>query len=154
MVLLHAGDVAVDALRFHWAVFAVGVAALSAALAWIWASGPVQRVVPRVTRAALPRVVAAAVILALLPTVFPYDHLFVAPTHDGDEGEVHASHCHTAPGSCSDAPIPSGPNQLLDSAPWLVAPALLAVLLFGATPLMRGISRRPDVPPPLLLRTS
>ncbi len=89
--------------------------------------------------------------LALLPAVLPFDHLFMPDTHvdAAVQDAVHEAHCHIAPGSCSDAPIPAGPGQLLLFQPLVVVPILLTVLLSLAIPMLAGIVVTPDRRPPL-----
>ena len=92
------------------------------------------------------------VFLALLPSVVPYDHLFGNDAHDSAAEEaVHVSHCHVSPGTCSDAPITSGPGQLLLSEPLILSPAMVAVLITAVVPVPSSISYRPETPPPLSL---
>ncbi len=90
------------------------------------------------------------VFLALLPSVVPYDHLFAQDTHAAGESDaVHATHCHVSPGTCSDAPVSSGPGQLLLSEPLILAPAMLAILITATATVLVGISFRPEIRPPL-----
>ncbi len=66
--------------------------------------------------------IAILAAFAVLPSAVPYDHFFAH--NDGPaDAAVHAAHCHTTPGSCADAPISSGPGQLLFSQPMLPLPA-------------------------------
>jgi hypothetical protein len=97
--------------------------------------------------------VLALAVLAVLPSVVPYDHLLVQ-AHDGHE-DVHAAHCHgTSPGSCADAPIPSGPGQMLTNEPLLAAPAMLSLLLLITVVPLAGVTRRPELRPPLRMSVS
>lgn len=86
-------------------------------------------------------------LLAVLPAVVPYDHLFVE-ARAGHEGS-HSDHCHGTPGQCADAPIPSGPGQVLTSEPLIAMPAMLSLLMLVMTPALTGITRRPELRPPL-----
>jgi hypothetical protein len=96
--------------------------------------------------------VTLVVFLALLPSVIPYDHLLNSSAHvDGPDESIHAAHCHISPGTCSDAPVSSGPGQLLLSAPLVVTPAMLAVLIAATATVLIGISFRPEIRPPLRL---
>jgi hypothetical protein len=143
--LLHTSQTVVSA--------APGAAACLVALAGAIAVGLAAGRVSRMRRRAQRRLVVAAIsalaLLAVLPSVVPYDHLLPA-THDDGAAAVHASHCHDTPSSCADAPVTSGPGQIIDSAPLLIAPAMLSVLLFAVTPMLIGITRRPILRPPLL----
>ncbi len=129
------------------------VAACLGVLAGGLAAGSIAGAVPRLRRRVRRRLaittVSALAVLAVLPSVLPYDHLLPA-THADGAAAVHASHCHDTPSSCADAPVTSGPGQILDSAPLLIAPALLAVLLLATAPMLVGITRRPILRPPLL----
>ena len=95
--------------------------------------------------------IAIVVCLALLPSVVPYDHLFVQEHHSDAAGmkAVHASHCHASPATCSDAPITSGLGQLLMSEPLTATPAMLALLMLITTTVLVGVSYRPETRPPL-----
>ncbi len=93
--------------------------------------------------------VSALVLLAVLPSVVPYDHL-VAAAHDDGQAAVHASHCHESPSSCADAPVASGPGQILDAGPLVIVPAMISVLIVLVSPALYGITRRPILRPPLL----
>ncbi len=88
--------------------------------------------------------------LALLPAVLPYDHLLPGAHLDDAGGEsVHASHCHLSPGTCSDAPLPSGLGEFLFSEPLVLSPAMLAVVLLSASVVLRGFVPRPELRPPM-----
>ena len=101
-------------------------------------------------RRILVGVAAVASALAILPSVLPYDHLLTDAFHAAEHGAVHASHCHDTPASCADAPLTSGPGQLFDAAPLVVIPAALVLVLLAAINLpLLGITRPPDVRPPL-----
>jgi hypothetical protein len=91
------------------------------------------------------------VFFAVLPSVVPYDHLVPGLHRDTSVAAeaVHQTHCHVTPGSCADAPVSAGPGQLIFNEPLVIAPAMLAVLLFFALPAMAGITPRPEVRPPL-----
>jgi hypothetical protein len=94
----------------------------------------------------------ALLFLALLPSVVPYDHLFTHDAHaDAAKASVHAAHCHVSPGTCSDAPITSGPGQLLMGEPLIIAPAMLAILVAATAAVLVGVSVRPEIRPPLSL---
>jgi hypothetical protein len=144
--LLHVAQAAIRVTTLDARVVALAALALVAALCWIW-----RPPMPR-QRTAARGVLAVLVFLAVLPSVFPYDHLLVgvhAGATDAEEA-THASHCHVSPATCSDAPITSGPGQLLFGAPIVVVPAMLAVLLLLTIPALTGITRRPEIRPPLL----
>ena len=84
--------------------------------------------------------------LAVLPSVVPYDHLS-ASAHTEHE-DVHAAHCHGTPGTCADAPIPSGPGQMLMGEPLTAVPAMLSLLVLVAVVPLVGLTRRPELRPP------
>jgi hypothetical protein len=90
--------------------------------------------------------------LALLPAVLPVDHLLPDVAHAAEEAHaegVHASHCHESPANCADAPVTSGPGQMLDGGLLIPQPALsLAMVLLAAVPILRSVARRPDLRPP------
>ena len=93
---------------------------------------------------------AAMTALAMLPSLLPYDHLLTDAAHAAEHGAVHASHCHDAPASCADAPLTAGPGQLFGADRLIVVPATLAMVLLAAVTLpLLGITRRPDLRPPL-----
>jgi hypothetical protein len=119
-----------------------------------WARGRWPR---RSTRRTLGRWVALlAVGLGLLPSVMPFDHLIPIPAeahaaaaaHTHPDA-VHVSHCHLSPGTCSDAPVPAGPGQVLAAQPLLVVPALFAVLLVWQSRGWTARTVRPLLRPPL-----
>ncbi len=97
---------------------------------------------------------ATLTMLAVLPSVFAYDHLLTRDTHADDSAAVHAAHCHGVPGSCADAPVTSGPGQMLDAAPLVVVPPMLSILLLSVAPILIGVTRRPYLRPPLPLVAS
>lgn len=137
-------------------VFAAGFLALAAAIVAIWRPRRLPRwlaVSRRARRRAASALASVLVFLAVLPAVLPYDHLAPRALHAGEEREhaeaVHASHCHTSPGTCSDAPVGSGLGQFLFSEPLLALPATLALIVALALPALRGIVLRPDIRPPL-----
>jgi hypothetical protein len=124
--------------------FFIGLAAGAAAGAWTfrWTSAPRRR------RKIVLRCAGVLTALALVPAVVPYDHLL--PSSHIEELAAHAAHCHESPAACADAPVTSGPGQMIDSAPLLAEPGMLAVLLLTATPLLVGLTRRPVLRPPVL----
>jgi hypothetical protein len=87
--------------------------------------------------------------LALLPAVLPYDHLLPG-LHIEEKADValHTSHCHVAPGSCSDVPLASGFGEFVFNEPLVTIPAMLAVALFATALVLRGTAPRPEVRPP------
>jgi hypothetical protein len=143
--LLHATQTVVQALPSATDCLVVLVVAVAVGAI----ANAITRLRHRVRRRLGAAALAALVALAVLPSVVPYDHLIAAP-HDDDGAAVHASHCHDTPASCADAPVTSGPGQILDAGPLLVLPAMASVLLIAVSPVLRGISRRPMLRPPLL----
>jgi len=144
--LRHLARTAIRCATLDLRVVALATLALTAALCWIWRS-----LMPR-PRSAARCVLAVLVFLAVLPSVFPYDHLVPGIHAGASEAEeaMHAAHCHVSPATCSDAPITSGPGQLLFSAPMLLTPSMLAVLLLMTIPALAGITQRPEIRPPLV----
>ena len=149
--LLHIGQTAAEFATVDLRLATLGVLLFAAALALVW----LPRTPFRHGRAARRRtaavVMTALVILAVLPSVFPYDHVFTLARHDGhtESSTIHVGHCHLNPGSCADAPVSAGPGQLMQSAPLILAPALLSVLVVLAIPALAGIVRPPELRPPL-----
>lgn len=132
------------------AVLALAVFAAVAAAVWIPACAPQALLRRRGRRRLLSLVTGAVVFAAVLPIVLPWDHLFLADHHESTgEAAVHASHCHETPGTCTDAPVTSGPGQLMLTNPLLPSPALLGVLLLLIAPALAGITLRPETRPPL-----
>ena len=150
--LLHAAQasVAASALDARMASVASLVFALAAAMIWRPAL-PGRAALMRTTmwRRVAGRVAIVMTALALLPAVLPYDHLLPG-LHIEDKADeaIHASHCHVAPGSCSDAPLASGFGEFVFNEPLVVIPAMLAVALFAAAQVLRGTTPRPEVRPP------
>jgi hypothetical protein len=132
----------------------VACVAFVAACALIWRPEAGWELAHRSGRRRASRfAIALLFFVAVLPAVLPYDHLFPGHSHiaTGVEAAAHESHCHGSPGTCSDAPVPSGLGQLLMSAPLVVTPAMLAVLIAATATVLVGISFRPEVRPPLPL---
>ena len=153
--LLHVGQTALRVTTFDLRLTLLGALAFGIATAWIWLPTVKERPLwRRFRRLSMPRVALGLVVfLAVLPSVLPYDHLLPFAGHaaaDAAQESVHASHCHVSPGTCSDAPLTSGPGQLLMGAPLLTTPSMLAVLMLFFIPVLAGITRRPNLRPPLL----
>lgn len=127
------------------------LAGMAAVAFLVWAPRPLS--VARLSRWRAARaVIAIMIVFAVLPSVVPYDHLLPGLHHDATVAQeaAHETHCHLTPGSCADAPISAGPGQFIFSEPLILAPALLAVLLFFSLPAMTGIAPRPEVRPPVV----
>jgi hypothetical protein len=155
LILLHIGQTAAQVATVDPAALVAAAAAFTVAAIAIWLPRSplsVRTLRSRRGRRRVASVIASALVfLALLPSVVPYDHLFVHDAHAATIDEsVHAAHCHVSPGTCSDAPVSSGPGQLLMSAPLVVTPAMLAVLITATATVLVGISFRPETPPPLI----
>lgn len=155
LILLHIAQTAAQVSAVDPAALVAAAAAFTVAAIAIWlpcSPLSVRTLRSRRGRRRVASVTASALVfLALLPSVVPYDHLFVHDAHAATIDEsVHASHCHVSPGTCSDAPVSSGPGQLLMSAPLVVMPAMLAVLITATATVLVGISFRPETPPPLI----
>ena len=152
--LLHAtqGAVATAPVVAAWLMPAFIVSAAGGGLAaWITRLLPLPRLRARARRRLVIFAGSALTMLAVLPSVIAYDHLLPRDAHAGQSAAVHAAHCHDAPGSCADAPVTSGPGQMLNAAPLVVPPAMLSILLLAITPILIGVTRRPYLRPPLLL---
>ena len=135
-------------MTFDPGVLFVGACVFGVALVTIWAP---RRLARRNVRRALLTVGSIAALLAILPAVLPYDHLLPAPgvaAHHKAQ-ETHEEHCHSGLGSCADAPLSSGAGQFLSSAPLLLDPALVLLLLVVSLPLLVGMTVRPTLRPPM-----
>jgi hypothetical protein len=129
----------------RWVIVA-GAAFIAFALGAIWLPAVLRR---RAARGRLARLALVAfVALALSPSLLPLDHV-IAGTAPSAESALHKEHCHGTPASCSDAPVSAGSGQFLTAQPLTVAPAMLMLLILLATPVLTGITRRPDLRPPL-----
>jgi hypothetical protein len=148
--LLHVAQTAarVYALDGRILAFAMLAFVVSAALIW-WPMVRRHAARARSRRRIASAAMTAVVALALLPAVFPYDHLLPHADAAGDDSEVHVAHCHVSPGTCSDLPLASGPGQFLATEPLVVVPAMLALVLFVAVPSLTGISPSPELRPPV-----
>jgi hypothetical protein len=145
--LLHVVQSAAQTRALDARVTAAALVAFAASMTVIWRPDEAlrrKRTRRYVARAAL----SILVFLAVLPAVLPYDHIFVSDAHAGGDESVHAAHCHASPGNCSDVPMTSGPGQFLLNDPLILAPAMLALLIIVAEPVLRGITRRPELRPP------
>jgi hypothetical protein len=156
--LLHAADSITRATTLDLGLVAVASLGLALILAVLWAPSLGYR--PRGIDWHRFRLVAAATltVLALLPSVVPYDHLVAQSQADAahsSAGErVHEQHCHGVPASCADAPVTSGPGQFLTSDALLPAPVLISVAILLLIPALAGVTRRPDLRPPVRLSAS
>ncbi|HET6615896.1 MAG TPA: hypothetical protein VFH62_08415 [Dehalococcoidia bacterium] len=146
--LLHVAETMVRVHDLDLRVLVAGILAFAATAALIWTPRRRGRlsVTKRDLRQAGSGIVLALAFLAVLPSVVPYDHLS-ASAHTEHE-DVHAAHCHATPGTCADAPIPSGPGQMLMGEPLTVVPAMLSLLLLVTVAPMIGLTRRPELRPP------
>jgi hypothetical protein len=126
-----------------------GAALFVAATAWAWAPRDGFLVRARTLRRFGRAIAVTLVVAALLPSLFPYDHLLQRDAHASEHGPVHALHCHDTPGSCADAPLPAGPGELFAAAPLLTTPALISVAMAVAVVVLCGVTKRPPVPPPV-----
>ena len=146
--LLHVAETMVRVHDLDLRVLVAGVAAFAGTAALIWAPRRRGRISIRRgdVRQAGRGIILALAFLAVLPSVVPYDHLS-ASAHTEHE-DVHAAHCHGTPGTCADAPIPSGPGQMLMGEPLTAVPAMLSLLLLVAVVPLVGLTRRPELRPP------
>ncbi len=151
--LLHAGQTALRVTTLDLRITTLGALLFAGTLVWIWhppmAPTGFARLRARDRRAIARNALTVLVFVAVLPSVFPYDHLLPGAHADGGQEAVHVSHCHVSPGTCSDAPVTAGPGQLLHSQPLLLVPSLLAVALIAAVPVLTGLMPKPEVRPPL-----
>lgn len=151
---LHIAQSVVTVTAIDWRIVALAVAAFAA---WLTLTIRPWHASRRTRRRSVTVAASVLVTLAVIPSVFPYDHLFMhegahhvsAAAPDSEASAIHASHCHDTPGSCADAPLAAGPGQFLASGPLMPVPALLSVLLVLATPLLAGTTLRPEIRPPL-----
>lgn len=150
--LLHAAQTAIEAgMPVHgWPlIFGAGVAFGAAAAG-----------VPRLLRRARTRrrivstAAALLTLLAVLPSVLPYDHMLQSPAQAAEHSAVHAAHCHENTAECADAPVTSGPGQLIDAAPLVVAPLMLSILVLINLPALTSLTRRTILRPPMLAATA
>ena len=154
-VLLHIAQTAVRVTTVDPAILTAACVAFAIAAIAIWLPRSPLSVYALRHRRGRRRLASSAVtvlvFVALLPSNVPYDHHITGDTHHdaGESEEVHASHCHISPGTCSDAPMSAGLGQLLMSEPLAATPALFAVLMLAAASLLVGISFRPEIRPPL-----
>jgi hypothetical protein len=146
--LLHAAQAVHTAASINLPALALTVGVVAAvatfgalALAHLLRKARSRRRVALVTGAVLAA-------MAVAPSVVPYDHLGAFGAHD-DHSAVHVSHCHTSPASCSDAPVTFGPGQLIGADPLIVVPAMLSMLILAAVAPLLGVSRRPELRPPV-----
>lgn len=91
-----------------------------------------------------------SLIVAAAPLAAPLDHIFFPHADALAHQNVHTAHCHSSPGSCSDLPLVAGPAQFILNQPLIVVPSLLAVLLVTSTLVLRGLSFKPEIRPPML----
>lgn len=150
--LLHAAQASIATNAVDVRVAVAAALAFTLAAAVIWRPAVPLWVLPTRTsmwRRAGRRVALVMTALALLPAVLPYDHLLPGlHIEDAAEEAVHASHCHVAPGSCSDLPLASGLGEFVFNEPLVTTPAMLAIALFTAAQVLRGRTPRPEVRPP------
>lgn len=155
--LLHVAQSTAGLSQVDRTVLGSAVAAFCSGLVAIWRPDNWVRLNPcrRHVRRRLSIVVAyGAIAVALFPSVLPLDHIMSPHEDSGAEQQVHASHCHESPGTCSDLPLLSGPGQFLASEPLLIAPALLMVLLLSAVAGLVGRSEKPEILPPRMQLTA
>lgn len=152
--LLHVAETVVRVTVLDGRVLLAGALLLAVATAAIWwpRRGGRASFRGRDLRSAGRGVMVALAFFALLPSVVPYDHLLVAP-HAGHE-DAHVLHCHGAPGECADAPIPAGPGQMLAAEPLIAVPAMLSLALLIAVVPLVGVTRRPELQPPVLVASA
>jgi hypothetical protein len=158
MPLLHVADT-VTVVDFRVVGLALLVFACVLAVVWVPAIREGFHALGRrsARRRAAFVAVAALFLVALLPSVFPYDHIILdahAEPVGSAEQQAHATHCHVSPGTCADAPLAAGPGQLLMGAPLLTPPTLITLLLIASIPVLYGVTRRPELRPPLALVNS
>jgi hypothetical protein len=153
--LLHVGDTVRTVFVIDQGAIVLGLLVFAVATAWIWRDEVVRALGPALERRfrqrALSVAAAALVLLAVAPTIFPYEHVLAVGHADGYD-LVHAIHCHdSTPGDCAEAPVGSGPGQFISTDPLIVVPVMLAVIVIVATPVWTGINSRPLTRPPSTL---
>jgi len=148
MPVLHIAERATALTEVDPMTVAIAALALGVALAAIWLPAVLRRAALR--RRAMGGALALLTTLAVLPAAAPIDHLLAEPAEA--DAVAHREHCHGSPASCSDAPALAGASQFLTSQPVAIAPAMLLLLIALATPVLTGITLRPDLRPPLTLR--
>jgi hypothetical protein len=150
-LILHVGsDAASRATSVDLRIVAAGLAALSAVFAALFFCEGV-RALRRFVRPAVRVRAACAVVLVfvVMPNVLPYDHLWLRHGgHESSASEVHASHCHGSPSSCTDPPLTSGPGQMLYSDMLLPDTPLSERAVVPFEPIAAGQTVPPDFPPP------
>jgi len=148
--VLHAGET-VARLTVDWRVLAVALVALVVALVIIWRPTRLRAPLHATRARSLARTaVCALALLAVLPSVLPYDHLILdVPAGDA---ETHAQHCHGA-GECSSGGASSVAAPFVEPESLLAAPALTSVLLLLLIAPLTGVTRRPEPRPPAFAST-
>lgn len=149
--LLHIAESAEHALGVRPDIVAAAALAFALIASFTWWPA-LRRPLRKPLLAAAHVVIPVAVVAALLPSVFPYDH--VRPVGTGGDAQTHAAHCHVTPGSCADAPVSAGPGQFVFSDALLLMPALTLVAIIVAATALVGRAPRPDTRPPLARATA
>ena len=149
--VLHAAQAVTDADGLSLPAIAL-VVGIGSAIASFGMLVGIQALRHRATRRRATLVAAGLLtLLAIVPSVVPYDHLWQQTGHASEHAGVHAAHCHDSPASCSVAPVTSGPGQIIGADPLIIVPAMLALLLLATIAPLSSISRRPEIRPPLAL---
>jgi hypothetical protein len=94
----------------------------------------------------------AVSLLVLVAFQFAYvDHWPVVQgaLHASEHADSHVQHCHVGVSTCTDAPVSSGPGQVLASGEWLPSNPLFATPLFErGLNMPRSLVVLPQLPPP------
>jgi hypothetical protein len=148
--MLHIAETAADIATVDLRLGAAGLVLFAVVLGAVWLPRRPFALHARFRRRVAAVTMSLLVVLAVAPSVLPYDHVFGAGGHDaGHTSSVHTDHCHVNPGGCADTPVTSGPGQLIQSAPLIVLPAVVSTLVLLVVPALMGIVPRPDLRPPL-----
>jgi hypothetical protein len=148
--LLHAADAVANDGPFALLLLAGTVFAFSAA--GTYAALRMRNLLRRPSGRRRAAVVAGATLtlLAMLPATVPFDHVWAIAGDQGEHASVHAAHCHGSPASCSDTPLSAVPGQIVGADPLIVLPPMLSVMLLVLLAPLSGITRRPELRPPLV----
>lgn len=151
--LLHAAQSAAELTAVDRSVISSAGAGMATVLVAAWRPRRLGKINPFKSSVARRRILGwvagVSLFVALVPMVAPLDHILVPHADAQAHQDVHTAHCHGSPGSCSDLPLVSGPGQFMLNEPLIVVPALLATLLVASVAILRGLSFKPEVRPPM-----
>lgn len=147
--LLHAAQSATGLTRVNSDVLVLALAAFVSGAVVVWRPRLRMLGQRRIRHRVMVLTTYGAMTIAVLPSVLPLDHILSPHVDSGNEQQVHTSHCHGSPSSCSDVPLLSGPGQLLASEPLILVPALVLGVILATTLSLKGRTEKPEIPPPL-----